>query len=484
MSDASATSAAAELAVPASDRPERLLRWLAIVLTAVAMGAVGGLLLLRGDPRYTFELTLTSVGFLGIIILSPIVGALIIQRRPFTRVAWLLVFIGVSLGLGLLTAAYGVTGVDPGPPPVSERPLALAALVVSGLMFIPALGTATTFVLLLFPTDRLLGPRWRPVAAIAIAGFVLWEIGALFRTGDLDPDGVWKISNPLGAPADLAPLVGALPAISGALVLLGFFLGVVSLVVRYRRAGSIEAAQIRWLALVAVIAVPDLVVASFELGPVSDLADELGTVFLACMPIAIGIAITRYRLYEIDRLINRTIVYGSLTAILAGVFTAAVGLAQRIFIAVTGETSDAAIVATTLVVATLYAPLRKRLDALVERRFKYEQSRYGSYREELKKTLSLVDATSAAERLVGEIARETGLADLAVVDAAGAPTARRGIWPIPDGMTIEIPGGHGQLSGVVVPLTAGRRALDDHRRAEIGEIAALAARTVRRSEGR
>ena len=467
-----------------ADRPERLLRWFAIVLTVVAMLAVAGLLLLQDESRFRFELTLTSLGFLGIIILSPTVGALIIQRRPFTRVAWLLVFIGVSLGLGLLTAAYGATGVEPGGPAGSGRPLALAALVVSGLMFVPALGVATTFVLLLFPTDRLLSPRWRPAAAMAIVGGVVWEIGALFRPGDLDPDGVWNIPNPLGAPADLAPVIEALPAISGALILPGFLLGVGSLVVRYRRAGPVEAAQIRWLALVAVIAVPVLVLASFELGPVSALADELGVVFLAFMPIAIGIAISRYRLYDIDRLINRTIVYGSLTAILAGVFTAAVGLAQRLFVAVTGDKSDAAVVATTLIVATLYAPLRKRLDAIVERRFKYEQSRYGAYREELRKTLSLVDASSAAERLVAEIARETGLADVAVVDAAGTPTARRGTWPISEGLKIDIPEGRGELSAVVVSPLAGRRALDDRRRAEIEEIAALAARTVRRSEGR
>ena len=88
-----------------ADPQERLLRWLSIILTVVAMLAVAGLLLLQDESRFRFELTLTSVGFLGIIILSPTVGALIIQRRPFTRVAWLLVFIGVSLGLGLLTAA-------------------------------------------------------------------------------------------------------------------------------------------------------------------------------------------------------------------------------------------------------------------------------------------------------------------------------------------------------------------------------------------
>ena len=94
------------------------------------------------------------------------------------------------------------------------------------------------------------------------------------------------------------------------------------------------------------------VLSSVPFEPESDVAFGIGLVLLSCTPIAIGIAITRYRLFEIDRLINRTLVYGSLTAILAGVFTAAIGLAQRVFVAVTGEKSDAAIVLTTLVVAT------------------------------------------------------------------------------------------------------------------------------------
>src|SRR4029079_16233154 len=116
-----------------------------------------------------------------------------------------------------------------------------------------------------------------------------------------------------------------------------------------RRADPIVAAQIRWLALVALLAIVALALSLAPVGDLDDVFFGLGLVFAACMPIAIGIAITRYRLYDIDRLINRALVYGSLTAILAGVFTAAIGLAQRLFIAVTHETSDGAVVAATLV---------------------------------------------------------------------------------------------------------------------------------------
>jgi hypothetical protein len=164
-----------------------------------------------------------------------------------------------------------------------------------------------------------------------------------------------------------------------------------ALVVRYRRGDGVERAQIRWLALSGSFVAAAFAIASFQISPISDRAWELGFLFLSLMPIAIGVAVTRYRLYEIDRLINRTLVYGSLTAILAGIFTAGIGFAQRLFIATTGETSDAAIVLTTLVVATLYAPLRKRLEAVIDRRFKYEHLQFGAYRDELTRVLDVLD---------------------------------------------------------------------------------------------
>src|SRR5204862_497883 len=203
-----------------------------------------------GDRRFTLDLSLITIGFLGTVLTFPLMGALIVQRRPTTRVAWLMIGLGLSVGLGLFTYAYGVVGSPP----------ALVAV----------------------------------LAVIALA-----------------------------------------------------------------------------------ISLPDIP------NPIDDIAFGLGLTFVAAMPLAIGIAITRYRLYEIDRLINRALVYGSLTAILAGVFTAGIGLAQRLFVAATRETSDAAIVGTTLIVATLYAPLRKRPEALVDRAFKYEAREIGAYRGEL-----------------------------------------------------------------------------------------------------
>src|SRR5205814_9035502 len=182
--------------------------------------------------------------------------------------------------------------------------------------------------------------------------------GSSCRRGYLRSEQVTGPPNPLFAPPELGPFVGFRAIVGNSLVSGAVVLAAFSVVTRYRKAEAVEAAQIRWIALVAGISASAWALAGLQIGPLSDLAFETALVMFACLPLAIGIAITRYRLYEIDRLINRTLVYGSLTAILAGVFTAAVGLAQRVFVATTGQSSDAALVLTTLVVATLYAPLR------------------------------------------------------------------------------------------------------------------------------
>ena len=138
-------------------------------------------------------------------------------------------------------------------------------------------------------------------------------------------------------------------------------------------------------------------------------------------------------------------------------FTAAIGLAQRIFVATTGQTSDAAIVGTTLVVATLYAPLRKRLELVVDRRFKYEDRLFGSYANEVRQLLSLVEPGRAARRLVKEAVSELEAVGGAVIDATGVPHARAGEWPVPMAVWLPIPGSNRAMSALVVgPRTDGR----------------------------
>jgi hypothetical protein len=268
------------------------------------------------------------------------------------------------------------------------------------------------------------------------------------------------------------------------LVTLAVVLATASVVVRYRKAEAIEAAQIRWIALVAALAAPAFAVAALQLDDrlgfdISDLAFGIGLVLLACLPIAIGFAITRYRLYEIDRLINRALVYGSLTAILAGIFTAAIGLAQRVFVATTGQTSDAAIVLTTLVVATLYAPLRKRLEAVVDRRFKYDERRFGAYRDEVLRVLGVVDADPAAKRLATEAVGELQASGAAVLDAAGDPVATAGTWPVAPLVRLPITGATKRFAVIVVGPRVDGQPHDLRSVAQLEEVAALAGAAVR-----
>jgi hypothetical protein len=451
-------------------------KWLATFLAIASVAEVIGILVFgsSGDPRFAIALDVPTVGFLSSVILFTTVGALIIQRRPATRVAWFMIAAGVGLGLGLLTFGYGATGL----PPAAPRPLALQAVVFSQVVFTPSIASGTMLLLLHFPTDRLPSPRWRAVIALALIGMVLYIAGNSFRSGELDPQTFPGLQNPVGAPAALAPLVAIVGGIGSVLLIATLALAAISLVLRYRRANPVEAAQIRWVALVGGIAAPIFAISSLPIGPISEAAFGIGTIMFSAMPIAIGIAITRYHLYDIDRLINRTLVYGALTAILAGVFTAGIGLAQRLFVSVTGQKSDVAIVLATLVVATLYAPLRKRLEALVDRRFKYEE-RFGAYRNELEHLLSLVDPARASQRLAEEAVRELRATGAAAVDGTDHAIATAGQWPQSDPIRIPIPGGPTGLHAILIGARVDGQPHDPRSIAELTEVATLVGKAAR-----
>jgi MFS family permease len=452
-----------------ADLRDRRLRRLAAVLAVVAVGQALAIFVLgsKGDRRFFFEIGVIPLAFVANVVLFPVIGALIVQRRPTTRVAWLMIALGVGIGAGLVTYAYGVVGQPPAPP----LPFAMASLVISQIFFVPSIGAAATWILLLYPTDHLIGPRWRLVGWLAIAFSVLYGGLSLLKPGEMDPIALPGLINPIGLPLEALDNVNLVLGVFNAIGIGALVVASASLVVRYRRAEPLVAAQIRWLALVAGLGVVSFGISVLPIGEITDLPFGLGLAFFACMPIAIGIAITRYRLYDIDRLINRALVYGSLTAILAGVFTAAVGLAQRLFIAYTGTTSDAAIVLTTLVVATLYSPLRKRLEAIVDRWFKYASREFGAYRAEIEKFLGLAEPEPAARRLATEAAAELDAVGLAVMDRDGATLATAGLWPQPIAMRLPI--GRGD-SSIGTLLIGPRRDGQPYDAREVEELAAVA----------
>jgi hypothetical protein len=478
-------------AVTSSDRilaSDQALRWLASLLAVVGIAEALALVALgsQGDPRFAIGLDLPTIGFLMSIVLFPLVGALIVRRRPRTLVAWLMVADGVLLGVGLVLYAWSLFQVpQPGIGQLAVKPPAIAlwGLLVSNLFFLPTIGVGSTALLLLFPTDRLLSPRWRVAFVLSVVGATGWLIGTSLHAGTLTND--IDARNPIGLAPDASPVLETIANIGNACVAIGFALAALSLVVRYRQADSMVAAQLRWIALVAVPAAALLGFAAFQLGPITDLAFGLGLTVLACLPIAIGIAVTRYRLYDIDFLINRAIVYGSLTAILAGVFTAAVSLAQRVFIAVTGQTSDAALVLTTLIVATLYAPLRKRLEAIIDRSFKYAERRFGPYVDEVRRVLSVIDVGQAADRLAAEAVREAGAGGAAVVGESGRVLGVAGLWDAsrrPEALVVDV--GVPPFAAVLLLARSGRdpSAIDPAAIEPLRQAARLAATAVRPPE--
>jgi hypothetical protein len=459
----------------------RVLQRLAALLAvlSVALAAIVVALGVYGAVRF-LDPNLVTAGFLSVIVLFPTMGALIVQRRPFTRVAWLMIVLGDSLGIGLALYAYALNGLGGAEP----HPFAMVAILASQLFFIPSLGTATTLILLLFPDDRFPSDRWRRLAWVGVASSATYIATGLVKRGELDPEYLPGVVNPIGAPADLAAALDVANNAANLVGLVVLLFASISLVVRYRRADRVEAAQIRWLAavglLLTIVFAASLVPSNEDVG---DLLFGSALLLLACVPIAIGIAITRYRLYDIDRLINRALVYGSLTAILAGVFTAGVGLAQRLFVAVTNETSDAAVVGATLVVATLYAPLRKRLEALVDRRFKFEEVRFGSYRDELTRFLALTDPARASQRLVSEAVDELDAIGGAALDGESRVVASAGLWPVDAAIEVPVPGGPAHLRSIRIGPRIDGRPHAERSIAMLVSVAELAAAAMRGERG-
>jgi hypothetical protein len=304
---------------------------------------------------------ISTVGFMG----APILGGLIASRRPENLYGWLWLGLGLSAALVQLADSYAAyaLGVEPGSLPAPRTVSQVLGMGWGmGIIVLP-------FLLLLFPTGRLPSRRWRPVAwAVLVAGTVLL-ISGLFVAGE---SGIVPFENPLG----VGGVVGeALFFVTVAVVFAIFFaiiLSALSLVFRYRRASGIERQQIKWFAYAAVLFGGSLVFGGFlgqDLPGVWDALFE--TVTFIPLYIAVGVAILRYRLYDIDVIINRTLVYGALTAMLAAVYFGGVATTQAIFRTLTGQEQQPqlAIVISTLLIAALFNPLRRRIQSFIDKRF-------------------------------------------------------------------------------------------------------------------
>ncbi len=238
-------------------------------------------------------------------------------------------------------------------------------------LWVPEVVLALLFLPLYFPNGQLPSRRCRPALGLSLFFFLTLAVSAAFTPGT---SGVPDATNPLGIEA--LRKAGELGNVSGVLFLPIFLTSVASLVVRFWRSRGEERQQMKWITyatgafftMILLVDLLDVVAASSALAKV---ADPLTGAMFAGIPVAVGIAVLKYRLYDIDVVINRTLVYGSLTALLAAVYFGGVATTQAIFRSLTGreEQPQLAIVISTLVIAALFNPLRRRIQSLIDRRF-------------------------------------------------------------------------------------------------------------------
>jgi hypothetical protein len=304
----------------------------------------------------------------------PLVGALIASKRPENAVGWLCLTVGLLWMLSGAFDYYGYYGAaTPGP---VTFPVAMAG--ISDWIWVPAVGLLGTYVLLLFPDGRLPSRRWRPLAWLSGAVILLLSLGVMLAPGTLD--NLAGVRNPFGIKGAEWLAAGAYALLP--LLPLCMLASALSLVLRYRRSGGEERQQIKWIAFAASVVVvlyAIAMIASFVFPAES--WTTAGSVWwlnllpyavlssFTLVPIAVGVAVLKYRLYEIDIIINRALVYVSLTAALVALYLGGVVLLQRLFVLLTGQRSTLAVVASTLLIAALFNPLRGRIQGFVDRRF-------------------------------------------------------------------------------------------------------------------
>jgi hypothetical protein len=342
----------------------RRLAWSLASLAALLM--VGGRIVYVASGEA--ELIVREQLLSAITIAFAVVGALVASRHRRNPIGW--IFLAIAMTTGFYSVADGYLKLrldepDPGA-------LAGAAAVYCELIWLSFVIVPATFLLLLFPDGRLLSRRWRPIAWCAGAGTTMTYF-VFSATPDL-LSGPSAVDNPFAVDSTL---IGPLTGLSVLVMYIGIFGSVASIVRRFRHAGRAQRQQIKWLAtagaLLAVIAPLDAIFER-QLGAGAFAAT---TIAVLGLPAAVGIAILRHRLYDIDVVINRTLVYAALTATLAATYLGAVLLLQVALSPLTAS-SNLAIAGSTLAVAALFQPARRRIQALVDRRFyrsKYDAAR-------------------------------------------------------------------------------------------------------------
>ena len=387
----------------------RLAAWLAWSLCALCVALAGACLifnLLNGHTLYEMVLTgiPTTVILLTQMVSFSVVGALIASHRPENPIGWLFCAAALFYGIEIAGEEYAIYTLFTNP---DSLPLGAELAWLTEWIWAPGFGIILVFLPLLFPDGHPPSRRWRGVGWLGglsiglicvLTSIVLWpERGpALLQLegfgGEVEE---WR-----SAVSEWVLRLG------GPMLLLAGLGAVISLFVRFRRARGDERQQIKWFASAAALTLAWIIVADQRSGEILALS---GLLVIASIPVATGIAILRYRLYDIDRIINRTLVYGSLTAMLALLYFGGVTATQALLRTLTGEEQlpQLVVVASTLVIAALFNPLRHRIQGFIDRSFyrrKYDAAK--TLETFSAKLRNETDLEALGEDLVG-VVRET-----------------------------------------------------------------------------
>jgi hypothetical protein len=343
-------------------RAARLAWSLCAVSVALVLVSLVFLLLDRDVPNQGDFGTLVDFVFGLAMLVFPVVGALIASRRPENSIGWLFCAVGVPFGLSGVAngwAAYALFE-NPGGLPGGE----LAAWMAEWL-FLPALFAVPPLLFLLFPDGSPPTRRWRPVVLLVPVAIFTSTVGGALAPGRLNERPFRGVENPVGIEG-AGRALDAVSAVGFIALFISILLAVVALVLRFRRARGDERQQLKWFASAGALFALACMAALTPWMPSSDTLGQMAILLaFAGIPIAAGVAILRYRLYDIDVVINRALVYGALTATLAGAYLGLVLLLQLAL----SPGSDLAIAGSTLAVAALFRPARARIQAAVDRRF-------------------------------------------------------------------------------------------------------------------
>jgi len=341
------------------------------------------------------------------------VGWLIMVRRPENRIGLVLAVVGLLNGAQLFLTEYAAAGSR------VSLPASNLAAWINAFIWVPTFTLMAGATALLFPDGKLPSPRWRVAAWIMVIGTI--GVCAIIAVYPDAIDTPRLVERAFRLPIDDV-LLNRASYVALFILAIGVVLSASSLLLRWRRASGVVRDQLKWLSL-SILAVVATMWLSFVPGPTT----SIFIFAIGSVPIAIGVAVLRHRLYEIDAVINRTLVFGALTAILTGAFAALLRLLQAVFVAVTGNESDAATIITTLILATAFVPLKRALEQIVERRLKTASQTVAALESTQQLAASVAAGSTALpaeelETLLRRVVREEVRA--AIVDDGARPAGQ------------------------------------------------------------